>query len=278
MEISIHAPHTGRDRGGPAGHCISRHISIHAPHTGRDRRGQWPLWSCRFRISIHAPHTGRDLADMRTAPKGTYEFQSTRPIRGATCALCHSSNPSSAFQSTRPIRGATHPFSGHLPSRNNFNPRAPYGARHLTPAEGFCRSCISIHAPHTGRDVTTVRQSSKAGIFQSTRPIRGATAGGSIVRPASTISIHAPHTGRDHSSACIIPLAGDGVAISIHAPHTGRDVYVEKSGAHTAAISIHAPHTGRDALREHNEKQPIGISIHAPHTGRDACLDASRPV
>ena len=58
---------------------------------------------------------------------------------------------------------------------NHFNPRAPYGARHrpneaMTP---FVR--ISIHAPHTGRDFAEQQAAVKESIFQSTRPIRGAT-------------------------------------------------------------------------------------------------------
>ena len=56
-------------------------ISIHAPHEGRD---------CPFLpflylllISIHAPHEGRDYNHTANVPGGE-EFQSTRPMRGAT--------------------------------------------------------------------------------------------------------------------------------------------------------------------------------------------------
>ena len=82
------------------------------------------------------------------------------------------------FQSTRPIRGATTQTGCPILSRG-----------------------ISIHAPHTGRDVmnhvailpTTVP-------FQSTRPIRGATLIiPRVLFPVKGISIHAPHTGRDKS-------------------------------------------------------------------------------
>ena len=79
-------------------------ISIHAPHTGRD--GYIPvLEQVMGIISIHAPHTGRDHS--RTDKYGqSLEFQSTRPIRGAT-----------AWRALRPA------------SSMYFNPRAPYGAR-----------------------------------------------------------------------------------------------------------------------------------------------------
>ena len=79
-------------------------ISIHAPHTGRDQPSlDW--FETINVISIHAPHTGRDIVD-NFAGGGGAIFQSTRPIRGAT--------------TSPPLR--------------------PY-----TPE-------ISIHAPHTGRD------------------------------------------------------------------------------------------------------------------------------
>ena len=146
-------------------------ISIHAPHTGRD------VPMCRSRpcapISIHAPHTGRDRRPCRRGG-GDAVFQSTRPIRGATGSRLprarhlqaisihapHTGRDRSricplgarrAFQSTRPIRGATL-RSVRQDVRNDFNPRAPYGARPF-------RRCGS----------------SLASRFQSTRPIRGAT-------------------------------------------------------------------------------------------------------
>ena len=124
--ISIHAPHTGRDRPKiPIQPPISRFqstrpirgatwllrkvsrlfdISIHAPHTGRDRRG-FAVWSRLLSISIHAPHTGRDR-NLTMIFTSNQTFQSTRPIRGATPGrrLCPSDRE---FQSTRPIRGAT---------------------------------------------------------------------------------------------------------------------------------------------------------------------------
>ena len=103
-DISIHAPHTGRD-GSVKVPIRNKHgISIHAPHTGRDLNSDGTVaWA--YRISIHAPHTGRD--------------PSRRGLRSQRAA----------FQSTRPIRGATGAILS-LPRRPlDFNPRAPYGAR-----------------------------------------------------------------------------------------------------------------------------------------------------
>ena len=60
-------------------------ISIHAPHTGRDQVELREL-SDDVDISIHAPHTGRDL-EPGDITVFELEFQSTRPIRGATRLL-----------------------------------------------------------------------------------------------------------------------------------------------------------------------------------------------
>jgi len=147
VNISIHAPHTGRDSPVRSHRSLTLFqstrpirgatyllpptylmlvISIHAPHTGRDviaGDGGTILSG----ISIHAPHTGRDFYPGRLffVP---CPFQSTRPIRGATINPNHQGDKST-FQSTRPIRGATpvHLMDGH--SLLHFNPRAPYGAR-----------------------------------------------------------------------------------------------------------------------------------------------------
>lgn len=50
--------HTGRDATKEAT-GIKHEISIHAPHTGRDRRFLYAV-VIHGDISIHAPHTGHD--------------------------------------------------------------------------------------------------------------------------------------------------------------------------------------------------------------------------
>ena len=79
-------------------------------------------------ISIHAPHTGRD-----------YE------VRGG--ALCINE-----FQSTRPIRGATGWVSPKMPAKN-ISIHAPHTGRDFHDKRLAAPDGISIHAPHTGRDV-----------------------------------------------------------------------------------------------------------------------------
>ena len=191
----------------------------------------------------------------------------------------------------------------------NFNPRAPCGARPGSEqAPGF-ENCISIHAPRAGRDIPQTMAGMSPAIFQSTRPVRGATGERSHEPGQGHISIHAPRAGRDH-------LEGnrpEGWTISIHAPRAGRDkltglvqgsniIFQSTRPVRGATpifprcgvdrlISIHAPRAGRDAMfgnmqtestlfqstrpvrgATYGKRKPaetVGISIHAPRAGRD---------
>ena len=77
-----------------------------------------------------------------------------------------------------------------------FNPRAPCGAR------PYIWRCVQIVLP-----------------FQSTRPVRGATAEGGAQRYRLPVSIHAPRAGRDRNSE----RDSQRYSVSIHAPRAGRD-------------------------------------------------------
>ncbi len=77
-----------------------------------------------------------------------------------------------------------------------FNPRAPCGAR-----------LISQFFEGVGV------------MFQSTRPVRGATMGVVFRRTAPWVSIHAPRAGRDANHTALSSL----LRVSIHAPRAGRD-------------------------------------------------------
>ena len=78
---------------------------------------------------------------------------------------------------------------------------------------------ISIRAPRAGCDHYTLHVHLGFGIFQSTRPVWGATALKATVDGSITISIHAPRVGRDD----IEKITYVHIAISIHAPRVGRD-------------------------------------------------------
>ena len=57
-----------------------------------------------------------------------------------------------------------------------FNPRAPCGARRGPDDRFHGYTMISIHAPHAGRDFGDYTVRVDDSVFQSTRPMRGATA------------------------------------------------------------------------------------------------------
>ena len=92
----------------PALRSCRESISIHAPRARRDVPNLLVVPPAL--ISIHAPRAGRDEEEFLEAVK-KFEFQSTRPVRGATT------------WSRRAGRLSRH-----------FNPRAPCGARHPTRA------------------------------------------------------------------------------------------------------------------------------------------------
>ena len=259
-----------------------RPISIHAPHAGRDPRpGQdersntifqstRPMRGATARsrasresptISIHAPHAGRDLLKLTRTP-GAILFQSTRPMRGATSVCVH------------------------VRLRQAISIHAPHAGRDLVLDGGVIHLVISIHAPHAGRDDATepsngnsdhfnprapcgARHSTTGGsesdvLFQSTRPMRGATSRAHRRGRQQRISIHAPHAGRDalRSSGsrhrpdfnprapCGARLVTDickrnGIKFQSTRPMRGATAPIP-SVCVQIVISIHAPHAGRD--------------------------------
>ena len=156
----------------------------------------------------------------------------------------------------------------------------------MPPSEHVAKT-ISIHAPRVGRDSSTFTRIMGATLFQSTRPVWGATKARIFhvavhifqsTRPVwgatpTTLSVlwlnrnfnpRAPCGARPMGSR----VGGSRVPISIHAPRVGRDPDRDHQHHHPGGISIHAPRVGRDQpLRD-----PVvvgGISIHAPRVGRD---------
>ena len=131
-----------------------------------------------------------------------HEFQSTRPMRGAT-TLDDLRGSGSLVSIHAPHAGRDLLLSPISARPTRFNPRAPCGARLMV----FCRQIVDKEFQSTRpmRGATfSMMQIRSAGMFQSTRPMRGAT-GMPYICPASLfVSIHAPHAGRDatrHSSA-----------------------------------------------------------------------------
>ena len=169
-------------------------------------------------ISTHAPLAGRDASVTRDAARWS-DFNPRAPC-GARLNTKHLSTPQLIFQPTRPLRGATlrppalinliiristhAPLAGRDSSpdgssgrQEDFNPRAPCGARQKW--EILRRSCIPFQPTRPLRGATLIWRylTPKALKFQPTRPLRGAT--NRVFNPcnSSNISTHAPLAGRD---------------------------------------------------------------------------------
>ena len=211
------------------------------------------------------PRTPCGVRPVRPRSSAIYgKFQSTHPVRGATCFFSGCSTVSKSFQSTHPVRGAT-PRRNCSPTPRRFQSTHP--VRGAT--SGFCigkriyrfqsthpvrgATClserqhpsipISIHAPRAGCDQLDGIAPARRGVFQSTHPVRGATVGsGNIWLATNTISIHAPRAGCDDKTL----QAHRGSYISIHAPRAGCDLVPEPNHPHKHKISIHAPRAGCD--------------------------------
>ena len=169
------------------------------------------------------------------------------------------------FQSTRPVRGATIARRKIAPFVNDFNPRAPCGARPRLAARRYYRSQISIHAPRAGRDRRKGLIFSEPRLFQSTRPVRGATAAcGAEVLQITDFNPRAPCGARRGASTEI----EKEVRISIHAPRAGRDLLCRSLLSSYPYFNPRAPCGARHKQRGFFIMTDF-ISIHAPRAGRD---------
>ena len=144
--IFIHPPLAGRDREWRRVHCGTP-ISIHPPLAGRDRRTG--VRAGQVGISIHPPIAG---GTPRTVSPIAVPFISIHRLR-AGLVLIGTLKRCGEFQSTRPLAG-----------RDQIGARAE-----LT-------RIISIHRPLRG-GTSPIKQHPYMSRFQSTRPLRGGTAG-----------------------------------------------------------------------------------------------------
>ena len=122
-----------------------------------------------------------------------------------------------------------------------FNPRAPWGAR---------------QAGGAGRATDAM--------FQSTRPVGGATPGRSRESSRLQVSIHAPRGGRD------IPAGGIGVAAMCFNPRApwGARPLAKDRVLRITQVSIHAPRGGRDHALHQIQRQARGFNPRAPWGAR----------
>ena len=163
-----------------------------------------------------------------------------------------------------------------------------WGATVLRGTRPISPSRISIHAPRVGRDRRQRTRWSRPSIFQSTRPVWGATAIRGARARAEAISIHAPRVGRDKGRGENLVVTLD---ISIHAPRVGRDcgrhhtddrakrfqstrpvwgaTWDQITDMAAAVFQSTRPVWGATMVCHHYHRSLL-ISIHAPRVGRDA--------
>ena len=137
------------------------------------------------------------------------------------------------------MRGATGgPPQGRGKTRH-FNPRAPCGARPCCILTPGCRSHFNPRAP-CGARLPNSTPETIAKLFQSARPVRGATRYMIIVIRKGTISIHAPRAGRDEGH--LDPAQLEEIFQSTHPSRGATADKVTERLRHE--ISIHAPRAG----------------------------------
>ena len=212
--ISIHAPRVGRDQKRIRKTTLLL-ISIHAPRVGRDAKVDNPP------ANNGAFQSTRPVWGATGYVTNTFDglkFQSTRPVWGATARLTSllsrrsNFNPRApcgarraclrrfwpwlGFQSTRPVWGATRRGHRQLPEEH-ISIHAPRVGRDYNQLDFRHKREISIHAPRVGRDAKASLRRFISSLFQSTRPVWGATTLRTALSHIKGISIHAPRVGRD---------------------------------------------------------------------------------
>ncbi len=132
----------------------------------------------------------------------------------------------------------------------DFNPRAPCGARLLVESFIVVLLSISIHAPRVGRDLVVQIDRAVLSLFQSTRPVWGAT----------QLSYRRDRTGKFQSTR---PVWGATLSHSVD---------LQIWGNFNPRAPCGARHQG-----EGISPLPLLISIHAPRVGRDSKFDDFTP-
>ena len=147
-------------------------------------------------VSIHAPHAGRDRI-LCPCHKG-FRVSIHAPHAGRDLVY--------VLEALAHLDVSIHaPHAGRDPMamiscalRSSFNPRAPCGARLARVGVMMGSMPFQSTRPMRGATAALTFEGYHAA-FQSTRPMRGATSGGELGGVPRTVSIHAPHAGRDVS-------------------------------------------------------------------------------
>ena len=217
----------------------------------------------KLKISIHAPHTGRD-PPQSTTRKRSVHFNPRAPYGARQSFGLGKTVQEIEFQSTRPIRGATNTKRLLTSSSPNFNPRAPYGARPWPALRGSALTNFNPRAPYGARHGNTF-YFAYIDRFQSTRPIRGATRRDRRRHhQAGDFNPRAPYGAR----LKLAPGVKLNLGFQSTRPIRGATVRRISCGSLRRHFNPRAPYGAR-LTPPYRNLSNRRISIHAPHTGRD---------
>ena len=189
-------------------------ISIHTPHAGSDAPKTSIFWGTTY-FNPHSPCGERPPSP--PAAVKMFPFQSTLPMRGATC-LRHIGDMLAVISIHTPHAGSDACGPTRSAAGTDFNPHSPCGERprryrHPASVQKF-QSTLPMRG---ATQMWACASASRA--FQSTLPMRGATTDVGVRIGVEGISIHTPHAGSDHHHTD----CARRVHISIHTPHAGSD-------------------------------------------------------
>ena len=148
------------------------------------------------RISIHAPLAGRDDVHRDTAYNGPKHFNPRAPCGARLQETRGNGTPIDNFNPRAPC-GARQPICQQKREQDDFNPRAPCGARRFRRTQAAVSRLFQSTRPLRGATSLIVTVCVTLASFQSTRPLRGATMDKPMGEIKNWISIHAPLAGRD---------------------------------------------------------------------------------
>ena len=214
--ISIHAPRAGSDE------CRRSTLDLRRNFNPRSPCGERPVQrfgrGLDFHFNPRSPcgerRSGRSMTLRRML------FQSTLPVRGATRIVENRRAPAT-ISIHAPRAGSDRRAVPTRGRRMHFNPRSPCGERPGFRALPPTDSDFNPRSPCGERRIIPA-QALPLKKFQSTLPVRGATAKKATQGFPSVISIHAPRAGSD---LIILPLIAMSMNFNPRSPCGERHVY-----------------------------------------------------
>ena len=163
-----------------------------------------------------------------------------RRLRGATCRDGLRASRWKCFNPRAPY-GARRQPNARQSSSICFNPRAPYGARHAKCPVRLLRRCVFQSTRPVRGATRTALDAAQSEMFQSTRPVRGATFKATH-RRCRGFNPRAPYGAR---RVKLVACASCTAMFQSTRPVRGATANVSHR---RARVSIHAPRTGRDRM------------------------------